>query len=267
MNVTPLSRTFGARIADVDVTSLDEQEFAELEGLFHRHKLVVIPDQHLDDESQMIFAKRFGDTVAGSYGAKFSPRIQQITHNEKDPRRQDAEWHSDGMFWPEPPMAGVFRLIEGPEVGGDTMFADMSAAFEALSPAMREFLLPLRAVHDVRISAQHLYSPEQVVEMAEEYPPIAHPLIRTHPVTGVKSIYVSTNTTSHIDGLRRDESEALLAFLYAQALRPELQCRVHWDPGSVGVWDNRVLMHAAVHDYAPEVRVVRRISIAGTVPA
>jgi taurine dioxygenase len=267
MKVTPLSRAFGARISDVDVTSLDESEFAELEGLFNRHKLVVIPEQHLDDESQMIFAKRFGDTVAGSYGAKFSPRIQEITHNEKDPRRQDAEWHSDGMFWPEPPMAGVFRLIEGPQVGGDTMFADMSAAYEALSPAMREFLLPLRAVQDVKINAQYLFSPERLVDVMEEYPPIAHPLIRTHPVTGVKSIYASVINTSHIDGLRRDESEALLAFLYAQAARPEFQCRVHWEPGSVGVWDNRVLMHAAVHDYAPEVRVVRRISIAGTVPA
>jgi taurine dioxygenase len=215
----------------------------------------------------MIFAKRFGDTVAGAYGEKFSPRIYEITHDADDRRRQDTEWHSDGIFWPEPPMAGVFRLIEGPEVGGDTMFADMSAAFEALSPAMQEFLVPLRAVHDVRVSAEGRFDPELVREMTEEYPPFAHPVIRTHPITGAKSIYVTTTATTHIEGLRRDESEAVLAFLYAQASRPEFQCRVHWEPGSVGVWDNRVLMHAAVADYAPEVRVVRRISVAGTRPA
>ena len=285
MKVTPIGAVFGARITDVDVMSLNDTEFAELFDHVHRFKLVVIPDQDLDDESQTMFAKRFGDLAAGSFGPKFSPMLQQISRDDKgdigtdfdkdatrvnaglgDGRRQAAEWHSDGMFWPEPPALGVFRLIDGPDVGGDTIFADMSAAFEALSPAMREFLSPLRAVQEVRINAQHLFSPKRLLEVQAEFPPIAHPLIRTHPVTRLRSIYASPINTSHIEGFRPDESAALLSFLFAQPNRAEFQCRVHWDQGSVGVWDNRVLVHAAVFDYGAQRRTVRRVSVAGSRP-
>jgi taurine dioxygenase len=285
MIVSPIAATFGARITDVDVMSLADAELAELLDTFHRFKLVVIPDQHLDDETHMLFAKRIGEVAGGSFGPKFSPQLQEIGQDEYgaiaknfdkegtgakidlgDGRQMSGVFHSDGMFWPEPPAIGVFRLIEGPELGGDTVFADMGAVFESLSAPMREFLLPLRAVHDVKMSAQHLFSPERLVDVQAEFPLIAHPLVRTHPVTGVRSIYVCALTTSHIEGLRADESKALLEFLYAQPSRAEFQCRVHWTPGSIGLWDNRSLVHAATHDYGSQRRTIRRISIVGTVP-
>jgi taurine dioxygenase len=285
MKVTPIGPRFGARVSEVDVTTMSDAEAAELVDVFHRSKLIVVLDQHLDDEAHMLFAKRFGDIAPGGYGPKFSPLMEEIKRDEsgaigrdfsndeatvrtdlQDARRLAEEWHSDAMFWPEPPAMGVFRLLEGPDVGGDTMFADMSAAFEALSPPLREFLSQLRAVHDVRITGELLFSPQRMAEVLAEYPLIAHPLVRTHPVTGVRSIYACCTNTSHIEGLRADESAALLSFLYAQARRPEFQCRVHWEPGSIGVWDNRVLQHSAVYDYGSHRRTAHRVNIAGTRP-
>ena len=186
-----------------------------------------------------------------------------------DEQRKGREnnWHSDVTWRQEPSLGSMLRAIEVPDVGGDTLFADMEAAYEGLGPKMQELLLGLTAVHDFTRVFGRFLSAEKLAEKREEFPPAEHPVIRTHPVTGRRSIYVNVAFTSHIVGFSPAESEQLLTHLYRQAAIPEYQCRFRWEADSLAFWDNRCVQHYAVSDYWPNRRVMERVTIVGDRPA
>jgi taurine dioxygenase len=170
----------------------------------------------------------------------------------------------------EPSLGSILRAIEIPPVGGDTLFADMYAAYEGLSDEVKSKVDHAVAVHDFahfRVAMRKRgMTPEQIEAFNQAYPMVEHPVIRTHPETGRRAIYVNAAFTQHIVGLEKSESDALLAHLYAQAAIPEYQCRFRWEPGSIAFWDNRASQHYAASDYFPQVRRMERVTIAGDKP-
>jgi taurine dioxygenase len=179
-------------------------------------------------------------------------------------------WHSDETFRLTPPMGSILRCIRRPPAGGDTLWADMNAAYEGLSGKMQNFLSGLEAVHDFK-NFRHKFDDlpprekhAKLAQMEEELPNPTHPVIRTHPVTGRKVLYVNEQFTLAIKGMREDESASLLAFLYEQPRIPEYQFRVRWAPNDMVFWDNRPTQHYAANDYYPERRTMQRVTIKGT---
>lgn len=188
----------------------------------------------------------------------------RIAHGP-DSRGVENNWHSDVTWREAPSLGSILRAIEIPATGGDTLFANMEAAYDGLSPKLQEWVCGLTAVHDIaRVFAKRLG--RSLEELHEKYPPQRHPVVRTHPETGRRSIYVNTGFTSHIEGLTRKESDWLLEHLYSQAARPEYQCRFVWQPNSIAFWDNRAAQHYAASDYFPAVRVMERVTVAGDRP-
>jgi taurine dioxygenase len=163
-------------------------------------------------------------------------------------------------------MGSVLRAIEVPATGGDTLFSDMVAAYEGLPDALREQLDGMKAVHDFTFSFGLGLDDKERAEKQKEFPPVEHPLVRTHPATGKKALYCCRVFTSHIVGMEREESDALLDRLYSEATVPEYQCRFHWEKDSVAFWDNRVVQHYASNDYWPQRRVMERAAIVGERP-
>ncbi len=263
----PLSPMIGAEIHGVDLADdLPDLTIAAIRDALLRHKVIFFRDQRITTEQHIAFARRFGELEIHPA----TPRHQQhrevlrIAHGP-DSRGVENNWHSDVTWRETPSLGSVLRAIEIPETGGDTLFANMEAAYDGLSPKMKEWVCGLTAVHDIaRVFATRLG--KSIDELHEKYPPQRHPVVRTHPETGRRSLYVNTGFTSHIEGLTRKESEWLLEHLYAQAARPEYQCRFVWRPDSIAFWDNRAAQHYAASDYFPAVRVMERVTVAGDRP-
>ena len=173
------------------------------------------------------------------------------------------EWHTDGTFRPVPPLATILRALDVPEVGGDTLFADMAAAFDNLDDDLRARVTTLTAIHDWSIGAYADKYGDALVELRELVPPVEHPVVIRHPRTGRPTLFVNRLFTREIVGLAPDESDTLLDLLCRQAELPELQCRVHWEPGTVAFWDNVAVQHYGANDYFPQVRTMARAAIAG----
>ena len=267
LRVEPLTPTIGAEVSGVDLAAeLDEATIDAIRAALLRHKVIFFRDQALSAERHIAFARRFGPLEIHPATPMDQPNreVLRIAYGP-DARGRENEWHSDVTWRPEPSLGSILRAVELPQVGGDTLFADMAAAFRGLSPALQEWCRTLSAVHDIaRVFAKRLKRDPE--ELRAEYPPQTHPVIRTHPETGEQAIYVNTAFTSHIEGLSARESETLLRHLYAQAGIPEYQCRFRWRPGSVAFWDNRAAQHYAASDYFPQVRAMERVTIAGDRP-
>jgi len=190
--------------------------------------------------------------------------VLRIAHGPKS-RGQENNWHSDVTWRAEPSLGSILRAIELPEIGGDTLFSNMVRAYEDLDDALKERLCEMTAMHDIaRVFARRLNKDASALH--EKFPPQEHPVIRTHPETGERSLYVNIAFTDHIVGMDRDESDELLKFLYHRAWLPEYQCRFRWAPGSLAFWDNRACQHYAASDYFPNVRIMERVTIAGDRP-
>jgi taurine dioxygenase len=268
LDVRPMSPTIGAEVTGIDLrTPPDEGTFAELDKAFMEHKVLFFRDQDITNEQHIAFCRAFGELEIHPFlpAPEGCPEIVVLTHNEKHKGTENF-WHSDVTWRLEPSLGSMLRAIEVPDVGGDTLFADMELAYENLGPALKEQLLSLTAVHDFATVFGHGKTQEQLAEMREKYPPAEHPVVRTHPVTGRRSLYVNVAFTSHIKGMRREESRMLLDYLYKQATFPEYQCRFRWAPNSLALWDNRCVQHYAVSDYWPATRIMQRVTIAGDKP-
>lgn len=263
----PLSPTIGSEISGIDLREEQPDEvIAWIRGVLLRRKVVFFRDQDITSAQHIAFARRFGPLEIHPATPKDQPEqeILRIAHGP-DSRGRENNWHSDVTWRAEPSLGSILRAIELPDVGGDTLFADMEAAYEGLSPAMKEWVCTLTATHDIaRVFAGRLR--KSADELHAQYPPQVHPVVRTHPETGRRSLYVNTGFTSHINGLTPKESDWLLAHLYAQASIPEYQCRFRWEPNSIAFWDNRASQHYAASDYFPAVRVMERVTIAGDRP-
>ena len=178
-------------------------------------------------------------------------------------------YHSDGIFRAEPEFASMLRAVEVPEAGGDTIFVGMRAAYDALSTDMKSYLANKQAINDFmklhgspkKARSWEGENWERMEKSRRANPPVAHPMVKVHPVTGLKSLYISESFTASVVGLGEDESKGLLDMLNRHCARPEFQCRFHWRPGSMAFWDNRATQHYAVADYWPERRLMNRVSI------
>jgi taurine dioxygenase len=189
-----------------------------------------------------------------------------IIHADKDSPRANGEgWHSDVSCDTEPPMGSILYIRQTPPKGGDTLFASMYAAYEALSDRMKAYLEGLVAEHDGEDAYRGTYK-NTGVQDKPVYPRAEHPVVRTHPVTGKKALYVNRGFTKRLLGVPRDESVAILQYLYDHAENPLFQCRFRWQPNSIAFWDNRCVQHRAMWDYWPHTRSGFRVTVAGDKP-
>ena len=262
-----LSPHIGSEIHGVDLRDdLSDEDIAQIRSVLNERKVVFFRDQDITRRQHIAFARRFGQLEIHPATPKDQPdpEVLHIAHGPNS-RGRENNWHSDVTWRAEPSLGSILRAITVPAFGGDTLFANMEAAYDGLSPMMKEWVCTLRAVHDIsRVFAKRLGKTAD--ELRETYPPQEHPVVRTHPETGRRSLYVNTGFTSHIIGLSAKESVWLLDHLYSQATLPEYQCRFVWRPHSIAFWDNRGSQHYAASDYFPEVREMERVTISGDRP-
>jgi taurine dioxygenase len=271
--VKPLSGSVGALIEGLDLScDQDADVIAEIRQAWLDHLVIFFRDQHLSDKRLMTFGRYFGELYLHPNLAKKGPH-PEVIHVVKEPdatRVVGAEWHTDTAHVECPPMGAILHALETPPKGGDTLFANQYLAYETLSDGLKATLNELKAVHDdSRVagpSANKGRSTETRDDDAWRPTVNTHPVVRTHPETGRKSLYVNIASAHYFDGMTKAESAPLLRYLFDHATRPEFTCRFNWTPGSVAFWDNRCLKHIAVNDYHGHRRDMRRVQLAGDRP-
>lgn len=274
IQVTRVTPAIGALVEGLDLSKeLAPTEVARLSELLAQHQALFFRDQPLTPQQQVRFAAQFG-TLHVHPIYPVLPELPEILvlDTSKDFLPDNDNWHTDVTFSETPPLAGILSAKQMPSSGGDTLWSSCSAAYEALSEPMRRSLDGLTAQHSVAKSfpAERWQSDPAFKERYEravaKHPPVNHPVVRTHPVTGRKGLFVNEGFTTHINELRPAESRALLDFLAAHAGRPEFTVRWRWKVNDLVFWDNRVTQHYAVADYLPERRVVYRATVNGDKP-
>lgn len=264
--VLPVTGTIGAEISGVDLTKpLSDDDFEFVHDALMAWGVIFFRNQPMTLDQHLAFGRRFGELHIhpAAPSPEGYPEILVIHADENSKRVAGEGWHSDVSADPEPPMGSILHLEQVPPAGGDTLFANMAAAFEDLSPAMQDFLCGLTATH----GSDHVYMGRYGVDdQDKQFPEAHHPVVRTHPVTGRRTLFVNSGFTTRIDGLKREESSALLAMLFKHINSPKYHCRFRWQPDSVAFWDNRAVQHQAVWDYYPQVRHGYRVTIAGDAP-
>ncbi|WP_405009134.1 TauD/TfdA dioxygenase family protein [Kitasatospora sp. NBC_01539] len=265
LNVTPLTPHIGAEISGVDLADPIGGDLAEeLRQALLEWKVVFFRDQHaFGPEHHLALAAVWGEPEANPFFP--TGDTVGVSRLAKDAMAVGNEniWHSDHSFMADPALGSVLRAVEVPEAGGDTMWADMGAAYDNLSEALKARIENLTAVHDWVPSWGSLMTEEQIARLRERLPAVEHPVVVRHPRTGRKLLYVNEPFTTRITGLSDAESQELLNELVLQARIPEFQVRFHWQPDSVAIWDNIAVQHYAINDYYPARRVMERIAIAG----
>ena len=264
--VQQLTPACGAELLDCDLANFDDTLIEEVKDALLRFRVVFFRDQDLSQEAHIAFAAEFGDLEIHPATPKdqANPEVLRIAHGAKS-RGSENMWHSDVTWREAPSLGSILRAVELPPVGGDTLFANMVMAYERLSDELKEKIENLSASHDIaRVFARRLG--KKAEELHDKYPPMVYPVVRTHPDTKERLIYVNGAFTDHIVDMDPEESKQLLDTLYKTAWNPEVQCRFNWRPGSMAFWDNRACQHFAASDYFPQVRVMERVTIAGDRP-
>ena len=268
MEIQPISGAIGAEITGVDLAALEVDEFAALHKALLDYGVISIHGQALTADQQIAFARRWGDIHAHPYlsGLDGNPEIIEIVKEAGDPNRFGAHWHTDQVFTPAPAMATMLLAREVPPVGGDTLFTDLYAAYDALSDGMKRMACRLRTVNTYdKGTTRSKRMGAKVLEPEKEAVPAVHPLVRVHPETGKRALYINdTRIMRRFEDMTEAESKPLLDFFLTHETRPEFTCRVRWQVGTLGLWDNRRLMHLALDDYQGHRRVMHRITIKGT---
>ncbi len=260
MEIEKTGAPAGAMVRDVDVRSLDEAGWETIRQAFLTYHVLAFPGQDLTPADQMAFARRWGELVRHPYaGMQDFPEIIELKNHGK---RKDVNqhWHSDMTYNVRPPKLTMLYALEAPSIGGDTAFANQVLAFEELSSGLKAVLAGLVAEHTAAGLAA-LYKAD-----ASEAPRAEHPVVRHHDETGEAALYVCRAFTRKFIGWSRQESNALLEFLFEHSVRPEFQMRHRWRAGDLVMWDNRCMLHYAVHDHADEPRVIHRVQVEGQVP-
>jgi taurine dioxygenase len=268
IRVEPIAGALGAEVLGVDLARpQDAETIKEIHDAWLRHLVIFFRDQSLSVEQHKAFARHFGELhihpVLQQMKDQGHPEIVVLESDAKRPYVADA-WHSDVTFEREPPKGSILRAVAVPESGGDTMWSSMYAAYDALSPSMQRMLGELRAEHSGS-GFRRAASYEQAQRLAENEE-TTHPVIRTHPETGRKGIFVNSTFTRRIVGIPRAESDALLEFLFRHVAEPQFTCRFRWRPGSIAMWDNRCTQHRVVADNLPAYRRMERVTLIGDRP-
>ncbi len=278
VQVRQLAGALGAEISGVDLAKpLENDVWQAVHAAFLEYGVLFFRDQELSHEAQIAFASRFGklDVHPIANGMDEHPQLIRVWKPAGESAAFGVGWHSDNSFFEEPSLGTLLYGVEIPSYGGDTLFASMNRAYDALSDTMKGWLEGVKAVH----SASRAYDPKSVGEdkyagkaaISYSYSDVIwqeveHPVIRTHPETGRRSIYVNPMFSQRIVGLSAPESQALLDFLYQHCASPEFTCRFRWQPHSVALWDNRCVQHYALDDYRAFDRLMFRVSIQGDRP-
>jgi taurine dioxygenase len=272
LEIHPINGFIGAEVRGAHLGRLDEAAFRILHDALARYEVLVFRRQDITLEEQMAFGARFGPLSVHPFSPNLDdkPEVIVLDYSADHPAARTDIWHADETFRPNPPMATLLRARVVPERGGDTCFASMTAAYRGLSERMQRHIHGLEALHDFK-PFRSLFgnTPEhrrRLRELEDEFPNPRHPVVRVHPVSGRRALYVNAQFTLRIRDLKEDESSALLGFLYAQASVPEYQLRVKWEVDTVVLWDNRSVQHYAPHDYYPQRRTMERITVTGEVP-
>jgi taurine dioxygenase len=274
LEIQPIAGALGAEIHGVDLGSdLDDATVAEIRQALLDHCVIFFRDQEFGAEQHKRLARRFGEIFIhpNYYGTQADPEIVEIRREIGDTKVVGEDWHTDTTMVAEPPMGAILYAIEVPPYGGDTLFANQYLAYETLSDGMKRLLDGLRAVHSDRTVAgpkvDHAGRSTKARADADWRETISvHPVVRTHPETGRKLLFVNYSYTMNFEGMTEEESRPLLHYLFEQGHRPEFTCRFRWTKGAVAFWDNRCVKHLAVHDAQPFRRYMRRIQIAGDRP-
>ena len=270
IQVKPLNPTIGAEIRGIDLSrDISNQQFDEIHRAFADHLVVFFKEQQpIPPEKQIALGRRFGELHAHP-AAPTHPDYPEIfvIHTHKDSKIANGEvWHSDVSCDEAPPLGTMLQLHQLPTTGGDTLFANMYAAYDALSDQMKALLDPLQALHESEHIYRGRYSDRGVDDKDKVFPSAIHPVVRTHPVTGKKALYVNSAFTTRIKGLKKDESDAILSFLYKHMTQERFQVRHKWAVNDMAFWDNRCAQHHAMWDYWPEERKGHRVTIKGERP-
>lgn len=286
ISVKPIAGALGAEISGVDLAQIDDETFNEIVDAWHEHLVVFFRDQRLSPDQQIAFSKRFGDIHLHPFmkGMETHPEILEIIKEESDTKTFGSVWHTDQMFNPKPAKATILYAKETPDAGGDTMFSNGYLAYETLSDAMKALCETLKtwnvgdrkklqAGDNQNIGAgraeRYKGNPKMAAKVQEPAEDVqtesAHPLVRTHPHTGRKALYIG-NHSQNLEGFEEKESKPILDYLRAHTVQPEMTCRFAWQPGSMAIWDNRCTQHLALNDYHGKRRRMHRITIAGDEP-
>ncbi len=264
--VVPQAATIGAEIRGLDLSRpLAGAVREELNRALLEWKVLFFRDQHLAPDAQRAFARNWGELETNPLLASAGP-ADVVRFDRSAVRTFENVWHTDVTFRERPAMGAVLQLREVPPRGGNTMWADMAAAYDNLPSWVKERIDGARAVHDFLPGFARFTAPERLAEYQEAFPPVEHPVVRRHPESGRRMLFVNTSFTTHISGFAREESDRLLRLLFQQAHVPEYQVRWRWQAGDIAFWDNRATQHYAVNDYGSERRVAERVAIAGDRP-
>ncbi len=273
--VRPVAPACGAEVRGLDLTIASDEEFQAVRAALATHSVLFVRDQNLRPEQQLEITKRMGPILRVPYIGHLAeyPDIIAVL-KEADEQRISTfggTWHSDFSFLDEPPSLTLLYAIELPEVGGDTLWSSQYAAYDALSTGMKSLLEPLRAIqtawpHGTRGPASGA-AVSRSIEMVRNDPSadreVAHPVVRIHPVTGRKALFVNPVYTQRFEGMTTEESRPLLTYLFEHATKAEFTCRVRWDVGTLAIWDNRCLLHLAINDYDGSRRLLHRTTVVG----
>ena len=283
IEVRPIAGALGAEISGVDLGTLDEETFGEIKAAWLEHLVIFFRNQHITPEQQITFAKHFGEIHHHPFMKHMDeyPEILEIIKEEGDTKAFGEVWHTDQMFNPKPAKATILYAKETPDAGGDTLFANMYLAYETLSEPMKSLLAGVKTwnVGDRKklmqgdkmgIAPDGRYTGNErmaakVRDPGDLQTEAAHPIVRTHPETGRKALYIS-NHTQTLHGFKDAEARPIIDFLRTHAVEPEFTCRFRWEVGSLAIWDNRCTQHRALNDYPGKRRRMHRITIAGDAP-
>ncbi|MGR4891574.1 TauD/TfdA dioxygenase family protein [Sphingopyxis sp. LARHCG72] len=276
VSISPATPTIGAEISGLDLDRpLTSAEGELLRAAWLRFKVVFFRDQDISHESHVRLGRFFGEleghpVIPSVEGYPEILKIEgvegvQLTADTLAPFQAYNKWHTDVTFREKPSITSILRARHLPPLGGDTMWADTAAAYAGLPQPVKDRIEGLEAEHDIVRSFGGRVSEEKRAQLGRDFPPVRHPVVRSHPETGEKILYVNYTFTSRIVGLPEEESDSLLRLLFDRIKVPEYQVRFRWTPNAIGIWDNRSTQHYAVGDYWPEYRLLERVTVSGDV--
>lgn len=273
IKIRPISGALGAEITGIDLSrDLPDAVIEDIRGIWLEQLVVLFRDQHLSPKEFLGLAERFGVPMDYPFleGLAGFPKITPVIKRAHETVNFGGVWHSDTTYLPVPPMATMLIAREVPSFGGDTLFANGYLAYETLSDGMKRILDGLRAVNSSAKADASKTREDRIRESgrndaAPEYVAV-HPVVRTHPETGRKALFVNPAHTVRFDGLSEEESAPILDYLFRHQVRPEFTCRFRWSPGSIALWDNRCALHNPVNDYHGHTRIMHRITLMGDKP-
>jgi taurine dioxygenase len=264
-----ISGSLGAEVHGVgSLAKASDETIARIRELWLEHSVIFFREQPLEPKDFVAFARRFGDVVHYPFlkGLDEAPEVITVAKREDERVNFGGLWHTDTAYLEQPPMATMLVAREVPPFGGDTLFASSYAAYEALSDSMKKLLEPLKAINSSAKAEKTRTREDRKAGEERKVLEGVHPVVRTHPETGRKALYVNGGHTLRFEGMSEDESAGLLAYLFEHQVRPEFTCRFQWESGSIAFWDNRCALHNPVNDYHGYRRIMHRVTLAGDTP-